>query len=74
MQYIDVYMSSASPANAESAGSGKTWFKVYENAPVFVNSQVGYTFPSTTSDTVTFTIPKALPSGLYAIIECFIDC
>lgn len=37
--------------------------QIFEDAPVFVDDTTGYVFPSTTSDTVTFTIPAALPSG-----------
>lgn len=45
VQYIDVMMSQASPAaNSASAATGKTWFKIYEQAPVFENGAL--TFPS----------------------------
>lgn len=64
--YLDVYMSLASPAaNSEEAGTGQTWFKVWQDAPVFTNGEL--VFPSETMDQFTFTIPKSLPSGQYLI-------
>ncbi|GJJ15136.1 hypothetical protein Clacol_009411 [Clathrus columnatus] len=64
--YLDVYMSAASPAaNSEEAGTGQTWFKVWQDAPVFTDGQL--VFPSQTMDQFTFTIPKSLPSGEYLI-------
>ncbi|THH00856.1 hypothetical protein EW026_g1728 [Hermanssonia centrifuga] len=64
--YLDVYMSKASPAaNSPSAATGETWFKVYENPPIFQNGAM--TFPSENIQSFTFTIPKSLPSGQYLI-------
>ncbi|KAK7681395.1 hypothetical protein QCA50_015487 [Cerrena zonata] len=64
--YLDIYMSKADPAaNSEEAGTGQTWFKVWEDAPTFGNGQL--TFPSTSMTDFTFTIPKSLPSGQYLI-------
>ncbi|EJF57368.1 hypothetical protein DICSQDRAFT_149825 [Dichomitus squalens LYAD-421 SS1] len=64
--YFDVYMSPASPAaNSPEAGTGQTWFKVWEDLPTFENGQLS--FPLETSDQFTFTIPKNLPSGQYLI-------
>ena len=57
-------MSTASPsAGTESAGSGTTWFKIYEDPPVYVDSTTGYVFPDESATTVTFTIPKDTPNG-----------
>lgn len=57
-------MSTASPsAGTESAGGGQTWFKIFEDPPVYVDETTGYIFPSETADNVTFTIPKDTPSG-----------
>ncbi|PSR77785.1 hypothetical protein PHLCEN_2v7708 [Hermanssonia centrifuga] len=59
-------MSQASPAaNSASAATGKTWFKIYEQAPVFENGAL--TFPSETQTQFTLTIPKSLPSGQYLV-------
>ncbi|KIJ36282.1 lytic polysaccharide monooxygenase [Sphaerobolus stellatus SS14] len=63
--YLAVYMSAASPAaNSPNAGTGQTWFKVWQKLPTVNGSQL-------TSDTTitqfTFTIPKSLPSGPYLI-------
>ncbi|KAH9913794.1 glycoside hydrolase, partial [Epithele typhae] len=64
--YFAAYMSAASPAaNSPSAGTGKTWFKIWEDAPVYKNGAL--TFPSQTIDQITFTIPKNTPSGQYLI-------
>lgn len=64
--YLSVYVSRANPANAESAGSGATWAKIYEMKPTF-NRASGFTWPSQGLSTITFTIPKALPSGEYLV-------
>lgn len=77
-------MSKAEPyANSTSAGTGQTWFKIFEIPPVMQNGQL--TFPSESTSSVcacgpisdpstlldvqsfTFTIPKSLPSGQYLI-------
>ncbi|KAI0792333.1 glycoside hydrolase family 61 protein D [Abortiporus biennis] len=66
--YLDVYMSKADPAaNSPEAGTGQTWFKVWEDAPTFSSSTRQLTFPSTTMTQFTFTIPSSLPSGQYLI-------
>jgi len=63
--YLDVMMSAASPAaNSPDAGTGQTWFKIYEETPTFANGQL--TFPATQQQ-VTFTIPESLPSGQYLL-------
>ncbi|OBZ67573.1 putative endo-beta-1,4-glucanase D [Grifola frondosa] len=64
--YFSAYMSEASPAaNSAEAGTGSTWFKVWEDPPVFENGAL--VFPSQTIDSFTFTIPKSLPSGQYLV-------
>ncbi|KAL4243985.1 Endo-beta-1,4-glucanase D [Abortiporus biennis] len=66
--YFSVYMSKASPsANSAQAGTGQTWFKVWENPPVFNAASRQLTFPSQNIQSFTFTIPKSLPSGQYLI-------
>lgn len=63
-KYTAVYMSTASSgAGVETAGSGATWFKIFEDPPVYVDATTGYVFPDETATTVNFTIPKATPSG-----------
>ncbi|KAI0696826.1 glycoside hydrolase family 61 protein D [Cytidiella melzeri] len=62
--YLNVMMSKASPAaNSAEAGTGQTWFKVYEQKPTYADGQL--TFPSETQQQFTFTLPKSLPSGQY---------
>ncbi|KAI0656931.1 glycoside hydrolase [Cubamyces menziesii] len=64
--YFSAYMSPASPAaNSPEAGTGQTWFKIWEDPPVFENGQL--VFPSTSISEITFTIPKSLPSGQYLV-------
>ncbi|KAI1788679.1 glycoside hydrolase [Ganoderma leucocontextum] len=64
--YFSVYMSPASPAaNSPEAGTGQTWFKVWEDPPVYENGAL--VFPLETSDQFTFAIPKNLPSGQYLV-------
>lgn len=59
------------PANLESAGSGATWFKIWEWPPTYSKS-TGLVFASENVQQVTFTIPKNVPSGIYLLIfgEC----
>ncbi|KAI0346666.1 glycoside hydrolase family 61 protein D [Trametopsis cervina] len=62
--YFAVYLSKASPAaNSPQAGTGQSWFKVYEIPPVLQNGAL--TFPSENQQQFTFTLPKSLPSGQY---------
>ncbi|CAL1699253.1 unnamed protein product [Somion occarium] len=64
--YLDVYMTKADPAaDSPEAGTGQSWFKVWEDAPTYANGQL--TFPSTSITDFTFTIPKSLPNGQYLI-------
>ena len=40
-QYLDVYMTKAEPAaNSPAAGSGQTWFKVFDMPPTVQNGQL----------------------------------
>ncbi|KAI0696825.1 glycosyl hydrolase family 61-domain-containing protein [Cytidiella melzeri] len=62
--YFSIYMSKATPAaNSPQAGTGQTWFKVYEIPPVYSDGQLS--FPSENVQSFTFTVPKSLPSGQY---------
>ncbi|EMD35431.1 glycoside hydrolase family 61 protein [Gelatoporia subvermispora B] len=64
--YFSAYMSPAAPAaNSASAAESSTWFKIWEDPPVFENGAL--VFPSQTIDEITFTIPKNLPSGQYLL-------
>ncbi|KZT67235.1 lytic polysaccharide monooxygenase [Daedalea quercina L-15889] len=70
--YFSAYMSSASPAaNSESAATGQTWFKIWQDVPTFTAGTDGQpgtlSFPLETSDQFTFQIPPSLPSGQYLI-------
>lgn len=50
-------MSKASPAaNSAQAGTGQSWFKIYEQAPTYANGQL--TFPSTSTP---FRLPPLHP-------------
>jgi len=61
--YLDVYLSAANPASDEDAGSGTTWFKIWEDPPVYTGGEL--VFPSTTMQSFTLTLPAELPSGQY---------
>ncbi|KAL0960630.1 hypothetical protein HGRIS_005660 [Hohenbuehelia grisea] len=62
--YFSVYLTPASPVNSASAGSGKTWFKIWEWSPTWTASG-GYVFASQNTNQVTFTLPKSLKNGAY---------
>ncbi|KIP07010.1 glycoside hydrolase family 61 protein [Phlebiopsis gigantea 11061_1 CR5-6] len=65
--YFDAYMTAAAPAaDSEAAGTGSTWFKVWEWAPRWT-AATGLIFDSENINQVNFTIPKNLPSGQYLI-------
>lgn len=65
--YFDVYMTPAVPAaNSEAAGTGKTWFKIWEWPPTW-SASTGLVFASENIQSFTFTIPKSLPSGQYLV-------
>ncbi|OCH86815.1 hypothetical protein OBBRIDRAFT_796835 [Obba rivulosa] len=64
--YFSAYMSAAQPAaNSADAALDQTWFKIWEDPPVFENGAL--VFPSQTIDQITFTIPSELPSGQYLL-------
>ncbi|EKM57537.1 glycoside hydrolase family 61 protein [Phanerochaete carnosa HHB-10118-sp] len=64
--YLSVYLSQASPAaNSPEAGTEQTWFKVYQQTPVFDAATHQLNFPSETQQSFTFTLPESLPSGQY---------
>ncbi|KAL1743523.1 glycoside hydrolase family 61 protein [Schizophyllum fasciatum] len=63
---VNVYMASAGGSAASYDGSGQKWFKVHEIPPV-TNGGSSISFPGSDIDTITFTIPKSLPSGEYLI-------
>jgi len=64
--YLSVYLSAANPVNTEAAGTGQTWFKIWQDPPVWSKSS-GFTFPSQTITSFTLTLPSELPSGTYLI-------
>ncbi|KAI0796317.1 glycoside hydrolase [Irpex lacteus] len=65
--YFSAYLSPASPAaNSPEAGTGSTWFKIWEWAPRYTPS-TGLIFDSENIQGVNFTIPKSLPSGQYLL-------
>ncbi|KDQ26017.1 glycoside hydrolase family 61 protein [Pleurotus ostreatus PC15] len=65
--YFSAYMTPASPAaNSDSAGTGNTWFKVWEWAPGW-SASTGLIFDSMNINEVSFPIPASLPNGQYLI-------
>ncbi|KAF9533287.1 glycoside hydrolase [Crepidotus variabilis] len=64
--YFSAYMSAAKPANSNSVGLGKTWFKIWEWAPKW-SASTGLVFDSENIDRFTFTIPKSTPNGQYLL-------
>jgi len=63
---INVYLAKA-PGNVSTwDGSGTVWFKVYQ-IPAVTNGGTTITFPGSNIQTVTFTLPKSLPSGQYLV-------
>jgi len=65
--YFSAYLSPASPAaNSNSAGLGKTWFKIWEWAPTWT-ATAGLAFASENIQQFTFTIPKNTPNGQYLL-------
>jgi len=66
--YFSAYMTAASPAaNSESAGTGSTWFKIWEQSPVYNKTTYVLDFPIINVDTVAVPIPKSIPNGQYLI-------
>ncbi|KAG6919632.1 hypothetical protein DXG01_003496 [Tephrocybe rancida] len=65
--YFSAYMTPASPAaNSNSAGLGKTWFKIWEWSPRWTAS-TGLIFDSENIWQFNFTIPKNTPNGQYLL-------
>ncbi|KAF8310189.1 hypothetical protein DL93DRAFT_1670571 [Clavulina sp. PMI_390] len=62
-----VYMANVADLTSESAGDGDVWFKVYQNAPYWDPTLYEFVFPYINGYNITFTIPKATPSGKYLI-------
>lgn len=64
--YFSAYLSPASPgADSTSAGTGATWFKIWDWGPTVSGNQL--VWPSLNAQQVTFTIPKSVPSGQYLL-------
>ncbi|KAG8879364.1 hypothetical protein FRB98_005700 [Tulasnella sp. 332] len=67
--YFSIYMSPVTPATtaaSETAATGKTWFKVWEDAPTWTAAG-GFVWPSESMTQFGFTIPKSVPSGQYLV-------
>ncbi|GLB40021.1 putative glycoside hydrolase family 61 protein [Lyophyllum shimeji] len=63
---INVYMAKA-PGNVSTwDGSGNVWFKVYQISAVTDGGNT-ITFPGSNIPSISFTIPKNLPSGQYLV-------
>ena len=65
---INVYMARA-PAGTDVAnwdGSGAVWFKVYEISAM-TNGGQSISFPAQNLASVSFTVPRSLPSGQYLV-------
>ncbi|KDR80003.1 hypothetical protein GALMADRAFT_136572 [Galerina marginata CBS 339.88] len=63
---VNVYMAKA-PGNVSTwDGSGSVWFKVFQ-MPAVTNGGTTITFPGSNIQTVSFTVPKNLPTGQYLI-------
>jgi len=63
---VNVYMAKASGNVSTFAGDGAVWFKVYEITAV-TNGGTSITFPAQNVPGISFTIPKALPTGQYLV-------
>jgi len=63
---VNVYMAKA-PSNVTGwAGDGAVWFKVYQITAV-TNGGTSITFPAQNLPSVSFTVPKNLPTGQYLV-------
>ncbi|KAF8056925.1 glycoside hydrolase family 61 protein [Lyophyllum atratum] len=63
---VNVYMAKA-PSNVSTwDGSGNVWFKVYQ-IPAVTDGGKAITFPGSNIPSVSFTVPKSLPSGQYLV-------
>ncbi|KAF9444846.1 lytic polysaccharide monooxygenase [Macrolepiota fuliginosa MF-IS2] len=63
---VNVYMAKAPGDVSTWDGSGTVWFKVYQITAV-TDGGTSISWPSTSLNTVTFTVPKNLPSGQYLV-------
>ncbi|KAJ7185479.1 glycoside hydrolase family 61 protein [Mycena filopes] len=64
---VNVYMAKAPTGNVSTfAGDGAVWFKVYQISAV-TNGGTSITFPAQNLPSVSFTIPKSLPTGQYLV-------
>jgi len=65
---VNIYMAKApTGTNVTSwAGDGAVWFKVYQISAV-TNGGTSITFPAQNLESVSFTVPKNLPSGQYLV-------
>ncbi|KAJ7240506.1 glycoside hydrolase family 61 protein [Mycena rebaudengoi] len=64
---VNVYMAKAPNGNATSfTGDGNVWFKVYQITAV-TDGGTSITFPANNIPSVSFTIPKSLPTGQYLV-------
>ncbi|KDR80004.1 hypothetical protein GALMADRAFT_153724 [Galerina marginata CBS 339.88] len=63
---VNVYMAKA-PGNVSTwDGSGAVWFKVFQ-IPAVTNGGTSITFPGSNIQTVSFTVPKNVPTGQYLV-------
>ncbi|KAF7316357.1 Lytic polysaccharide monooxygenase [Mycena indigotica] len=64
---VNVYMAKAPNGNVSTFnGDGAVWFKVYQITAV-TNGGSSITFPAQNVPSVSFTIPKSLPTGQYLV-------
>ncbi|KAK7044564.1 lytic polysaccharide monooxygenase [Favolaschia claudopus] len=64
---VNVYMAKAPSGNVSTfAGDGAVWFKVYQITAV-TNGGSSITFPAQNVPSVSFTVPKNLPTGQYLV-------
>ncbi|KAJ7204660.1 glycoside hydrolase family 61 protein [Mycena pura] len=64
---VNVYMAKAPSGNVSTfAGDGAVWFKVFQISAV-TNGGTSITFPAQNLPSVSFTVPKTLPSGQYLV-------
>ncbi|KAK7472005.1 hypothetical protein VKT23_000112 [Stygiomarasmius scandens] len=63
---VNIYMAKAPGDVTSWDGSGQVWFKVHEVTAV-TNGGTSITFPAQNVPSVSFTVPKNLPSGQYLV-------
>jgi len=64
--YYDAYMTPVSDFG-EDAGTGTTWFKIWEDPPTYTPGSTTLNYPQQNELQFTFTLPAALPSGNYLL-------